>query len=120
MEAPGSQGSTPVPRTRAGLAILLMLAHAGLVMLTILIAAQALNEQDYLVSRCRYHNLDCSNPGRTVGAPVAIGVSLALVLLDIVLVVWRIRKGRWTFPIPSLFCVAQVAVIEALGFVADP
>lgn len=120
MDAPRSQSDTPVPRRRANLAILLLLVHAGLVMFTGLMAAQILSEQDYLVSRCRYHNLDCSNPGRTVGAPVAIGVSLALMLLDIVLVVWRIRKGRWTLLIPLLFCVAQVAVIEALGFVANP
>lgn len=115
-----STAQSAVPRRWADITILLVLAHGGLVMFTILMAAEALSEQEYLESRCRFHNLDCSNPGRTIGAPIAIGVSVVLMLLDLVLVIWRTRKRRRSLLVPLLCCIGQLVVIEVLGLVANP
>jgi hypothetical protein len=100
--------------------ILLLLEHGWLVMFTISMSEDLISEQEYLESRCRFHNLDCSNPGRTNGAPIAIGVSAALMLLDLVLVTWRSTKRRRSFFVPLLCCIGQLVVIEVLGFVGSP
>ncbi len=96
------------------LAIVLLVAHGLLVLCTVLMSASLGGEQEYLESRCRYHNLDCSNPGRTVGGPIAVGVSVILLLADLALVVWRTSKRRLSFFVPLLCCVGQVVVIVAL------
>nr|WP_231982441.1 DUF6264 family protein [Mycobacterium sp. E787] len=117
-----STGQSPVPRRLADTAVtvLLLVVHGLLVLYTIGMAASLANEQEYLESRCRYHNLDCSNPWRSNGAPIAIGVSVVLMVLDLALVIWRRRTRRRAFFVPLLCCVGQVVVIAALGFAGNP
>jgi hypothetical protein len=99
---------------------LLLLVHGWLVMFTILMSKDLMSEQNYLESRCRFHNLDCSNPWRSGGAPIALGVSVVLMLVDLVLVIRRAMKRRRSFVVPLLCCVGQLVVIEVLGFIGKP
>lgn len=117
-----STGPSAVPRRMADMAatVLLLIGHGLLVLYTVGMATTLTHEQEYLESRCRFHNLDCGNPWRTNGAPAAIGVSVVLMVLDLALVVWRITKQRRTFFVPLLFCVGQIAVIAALAFAGRP
>lgn len=113
-----STGRPAVPRRVADRAAtaLLLIGHGVLVLYTIGMAVELTHEQEYLESRCRFHNLDCTNPWRTNGAPAAIGVSVVLMVVDLALVIWRTTKRRRTFFVPFLFCLGQIAVIAALGF----
>ncbi len=115
-------GQPPVARRLADKAvtIVLLVGHGLLALYTIGMAVALTSEQEYLESRCRTHNLDCTNPWRTDGAPIAIGVSVVLMVLDLALAIWRIRKRRRSFFVPLLFCVGQIVVIEVLGYVGEP
>lgn len=100
--------------------VVLLVGHGLLALYTIAMAASLTHEQEYLESRCRYHNLDCSNPWRSDGAPVAIGVTVVLLVIDLVLAIWRITRRRPSFFVPLLFCVAQIVVAGVLGYVGNP
>ncbi len=100
-------------------ALVLLLAHGSLVLFTVLMSAGIGGEQEYLESRCRYHHLDCSNPGRSIGGPIAVGVSAILALLDLALVIWRSSKRRLSFSVPLPFCIGQFVVIVALYYVVN-
>jgi len=88
-------------------------------MYAILASAGVLSEQEYVDSRCRFHNLDCTNLWRTDGACIAGGVSVALLLLDFALVIRRSMKRRPAFVVPLLFCIGQLVVIVALAVVSS-
>ena len=116
-----SMNRSGVTRRRVDIAatILLLVGHCVLVMYTILASAGVLSEQEYVESRCRFHNLDCSNPWRTDGAWIAGGVSVALLLLDFALVIRRSIKRPLSFLVPLLFCIGQLVVIVALAVVSS-
>jgi hypothetical protein len=98
---------------------LLLVAHAFLVMYTIWASAGVVSDQEYIESRCRGHDLDCSDPWRTDGAWVAGGVSVVLLLVDIVVVIRRSMKRRRLFVVPLLCCIGQLVVIGALVAVSS-
>jgi hypothetical protein len=93
---------------------LLLVVHALLATYTIWASAGVANDQEYIESRCRGHDLDCSNPWRTDGAWIAAGVSVVLLLLDVGLVIRRSINRRRLFVVPSLCCIGQLVVIVAL------
>jgi hypothetical protein len=98
---------------------LLLVTHAFLVMYTLWAADSVINNEEYMESRCQIHHLDCSEPWRTNGAWIAAAVSVLLMVLDIVLVIWRVRKRRRSFLVPLLCCIGQFVVIGAFAAVAS-
>jgi len=116
-----SMNTSGVTRRRVGIAatILLLVGHSLLGIYTILASAGVAGDQDYIESRCRGHDLDCSNPWRTDGAWIAAGVSVVLLLLDFGLVIRRGVKRRRLFVVPLLCCIGQLVVIVALVAVSS-
>lgn len=97
---------------------LLLVGHAVLVVFTLLILGGIVGYQQDLESRCRYHDLDCSNPWVAAATWIAlVGSGLALIL-DFVVAIRRMMKRRRAVNVPLLGCVAQVAVIVAMVVVA--
>jgi uncharacterized membrane protein len=97
---------------------LLLIGHVALALFTLLILADIVDYQQDLESRCRYHDLDCSNPWVAAATWIAwVGSGLVLIL-DFVVATMRMMKRRRAVNVPLLGCVGQVAVVVAMVVVA--
>ena len=114
MGAVTSVQATPTRRTADNVwTILLLVGHVMLVLFTLLVLAAIMSNQEYMEGRCRWHNLDCSNPWIDVAAWIALGGSALLLLLDLVLGIRLMVKRRLAFYIPLVCCIGQVIVLAA-------
>jgi Family of unknown function (DUF6264) len=109
----------PGPRGQVDRAVtqLLLVAHAALVLVTLLIVGTVAGDQEYLESRCAYHNLDCSNRWVGVATWIAWGGSAPLLILDLVFAIRWMMKRRLAFYVPLLGCAGQVIVLVATAVV---
>ena len=94
--------------------ILLLTAHALLALYTVAGAFGIQSYQEEEESRCRSHDLDCSNPWVAVAAWIGWGGTGLLFILDLVFAIRWMRKGRPAFYVPLLGCLGQVAVFVAM------
>ena len=94
--------------------IVLLIAHALLALYTVAWAFGFQSDQEYLESRCRYHDLVCSNPWVTVAAWIGLAGTGLLFALDLAFAIKWMRKGRLAFYVPLLGCLGQVAVFAAM------
>jgi hypothetical protein len=93
--------------------ILLLIGHALMVLFTLFGVVVAVIAQDDLKSRCRWHDLDCTNPWIEVAARIAgLGGGL-LFILDLVFAITWMLKRRLAFYVPLLGCVGQAVVFAA-------
>lgn len=71
------------------------------------------SDQEYLESRCSFHNLDCTTPWVAVAAWIAWGGSGLLFILDLVFAIRWMTERRLAFYVPLLGCVGQAVVFVA-------
>ena len=109
--------TTRPPRRRLAdrvVTILLLIAHALLALYTLAGAAGIQMYEDEMESRCRSHDLDCSNPWVAVAANIGWVGSGLLFSLGLVFAIRWMRKGRLAFYVPLLGFLGQVAVLVAV------
>jgi hypothetical protein len=94
--------------------ILLLIVHALLALYTVAGAFGIQGYEEAMESRCRSHDLECSNPWVGVAANIGWVGSGLLIILDLAFAIRWMRKGRLAFYLPLLGCLGQVAVLVAV------
>ena len=94
--------------------VLLLIVHALLALYTLAGAYGIESYEEDMESRCRSHDLDCSNSWVAVAANIGWAGSGLLFILDLVFAIRWMSKGRLAFYVPLLGCLGQVAVFVAM------